>query len=696
MNYIDIFCVGAINVLILLFFLVGALLITKKSNSNQENTDVLNVLIGLPVFLTLTSSIIAILLMGFKTIFIIAIFLILPWISYKPDKDRFKAIHKTLLFYIPFFIVFFLLKALNILTPGTNLIGTTAFDDFSYTSQINLLLKIRKETWFLELERGMFGQDVAIKPYHYFEFYLAIFLKFFSKLNTYQTYHLSVVPLFQAMAVGSGALVIRYFSKWKNYQVLLLTSCLFLCLRYTILDEVIFKNLPEFLVQILKHFAFQKVFLNDAGPHILSSYFGIKLCISMIFVAPLICLQNLKNNYKYLITSLLPIISITYVPFTILYSFVGFLINKFDFKWFLSILILGSLFIFYSINGNGEIHGDKVNFITKFIDSNKSDPYFLPRGISFFIIQTIEFTYLTILISFILIFFIIKKPSRKILLFFAILSAFPFFLYELPVGKALFYITLFVLIIFSLKKIIYNPLIKENLQITITTIGLFSAIICFSFVIDLSQIFILFFYCALPIYLGILISTTEIKNKNLFIFISGIIIIFNLFNLKYNLERECQPIIDKEETAIKIKSWFKVMPNHRAVHFNILTNSPFLASSMIGHEFLQYSDSVTSAWISIDLMTKKDSLNFKDAGLNSYVERFTFNSFYKKEIQFSKDSGFIFIQKKFIKQNDIHLVFVSDNIARSNTNYLKPIIKDSIRIEKGRYTAFLIDPNFLK
>ena len=634
--------------------------------------------------------------MGFKTIFIISICLLLPWVNFKPDKERFKAINKIFLFYLPFFILFFFLKALTILTPGTNLIGTTAFDDFSYTSQINLLLKIRRETWFLELERGMFNQDVAIKPYHYFEFYLAIFLKFFSKLNTYQAYHLSVVPLLQAMAVGSGALVIRYFSKWKDYQVLLLTSCLFLCLRYTIIDELIFQNLPEFLVHVFKHFAFQKVFLNDAGPHILSSYFGLKLCISLIFIAPLICLQNQNNNYKYLITSILPIISVTYVPFTILYSFVGFLVNKFDFKWFLSLLILGSLVTFYSFNGNGEIHGDKVNFITKFIDSNKSDPYFLPRGISFYITQTIEFTYLTLLISFVLIFFHLKNPTSRLLIFFGILSVFPFFLYELPIGKALFYITLFVLVIYSLKKIIYHSLIKENLQIIITTFGLFSAIICFSFVIDLSQIFILIFYCALPIFLGILISTTEIKNKTLFIFISTIIIIFNLFNLKYNIERECQPIIEKEETAIKIKSWFKAIPNHRAVHFNILTNSPFLASSMIGHEFLQYSDSITSAWISIDQMTKKDSLNFKDAGLNSYVDRFTFNSFYKKEIQCSKDSGFIFIQKKFIKQNDIHLVFVSDNIARSNTNYLKPIIKDSIRIEKGRYTAFLIDPNFLK
>jgi len=58
---------------------------------------------------------------------------------------------------------------------------------------------------------------------------------------------------------------------------------------------------------------------------------------------------------------------------------------------------------------------------------------------------------------------------------------------------------------------------------------------------------------------------------------------------------------------------------------------------MIGHEFLQYSDSVTSAWISIDEMTKGDSLSFIGSGLRSYVDRFTFNSYYKKPFKIIKD-----------------------------------------------------------
>jgi hypothetical protein len=262
-------------------------------------------------------------------------------------------------------------------------------------------------------------------------------------------------------------------------------------------------------------------------------------------------------------------------------------------------------------------------------------------------------------------------------------------------GKVFFYIIIVGYILFSLKNIISKSLINENKQILITTFILYGLIICFSFVIDLSQIFTILFYCAYPIYLGVLISGSELKNEKRFILISGVIILFNLFNLNYNLARECQPIIEKEETADKIKSWFKAIPNHRAVHFNILTNSPFLASSMIGHEFLQYSDSVTSAWISINEMTETDRLNFKGSGLYSYVNRFTFNSFYKKEGYRNKPSDLISAQTKFIKQNNVHLIFVSDNIKMSSIDFLRPTITDSIRIERGRYTAFLIDPNHL-
>jgi len=38
---------------------------------------------------------------------------------------------------------------------------------------------------------------------------------------------------------------------------------------------------------------------------------------------------------------------------------------------------------------------------------------------------------------------------------------------------------------------------------------------------------------------------------------------------------------------------------------------------------------------------------------------------------------------------------VSDNIKMSSIDFLRPTITDSIRIERGRYTAFLIDPNHL-
>jgi len=687
--------IGIINLFIIIFLIYGGLQIGKSITDTEESDTICGVPFGIPIILTLLSSISAFFLVGYNTILIVAFLILFLYLTkFKILFPKFKEFYSTLYFFLPYYLILFLIRSNSFFQSETGIVNSSSFDDYSYTSQINLLLKIKKETWFLELERGVFSMDVAFKPYHYFEFYLSALFKYLVHQSSYVTYHLSTIPILQTLALGTGTLAVRKFSKWKDSQVLILCLSMFLCLRYTILDELVFQELSMGLKNIFKHIVFQKVFLNQAGIHYLASYFGFKVSISLIFFCPLIIYLRKYYVNKLVLLSIIPVISITYAPFLIVFCVVEYLFFQKNFKSLIPILALIPIYIFYRLNGSDEIHGDKLDIINLFIEFNIKNFQNIFLMISDSFVSILESTYLLLVIASILILYVLQtKIWIKILMF--LFFGFPFFIYEKGIGLYVFISILFLTILFYIKNIT-SFLSRNNLiSILISIVILYLTSILFCFIWDIGQIFGLIFFAIAPVILIMSISQFPIKNEWIFITFGLVFLSFNIFNLYYDANRSLPPVITKALDDLKIKKWLTAMPNHKAAHFNTVTNPPFLGSTIVGNDFLNYSDSLVNTYLSLNYMTKSDSSIIRRSAAFSYFRRLPFVDFYEKQKTKFPERSLESLQIQFIKEQDIRLIFKADIINFEDINFLKNSIIDSLRVENKKYSCFLIDPKKL-
>jgi hypothetical protein len=695
MSEINLLFIGLIDLLIILSILYGSCIFGKTIIRSEVFHGIP---VGLPIILTIISGLTAILYVNINTIFIIPLLFIFAYFfKTKFYNVNLKEFTYLLIFFLPYFILLYYLKSSSLFLNDIGIISSSTFDDYSYTSQINLLGKYKKETWFLELERESFSMDSIYKPYHYFEFYLSLLFKFFSRQNNYCTYHLSTLPILQTFALGIATLAVRKYSKWTDIQVLLVCFSFFLCLRYTILDEIIFQKLPVSFIHIFKHFVFQKVFLNQAGIHFLSSYFGFKISISLIFIGYLIIYPDINSKNKFFILSIFPFISTTYIPFVIIFCLINLIFNYKDINFFLPIFSISLFFIFYTIYGSHEsqgIHGDKIDIFESFYNSNIKNFMSIFNRINESIIIILEFIYLPILILNIILFFSLGG-IRKYKLPLMLISAFPFFIYEKGIGLYLYYTLFFISSI-----IIYRPYFgiiirSKNRELILSLIVLFISFNLFSFIWDISQIFNLIFYATFPVLILIIVSKQSITKIYLFYLTVTLFSAFSVFNLTYDSRRSHHPVIQDKNVNLKIKSWLSKIRSHKAVHFNLFTNPPFLTSSIVGNEFLNYSDSLVNAYVSLDKLTKNDSSIIKKFSIFGYYERLPFVEYYRTTQLVKPKLDLRKIQIAFIKKNDIQLVFKADVFPNSEFEFIRRSAIDSIRIENKQYSCFLIDPNHL-
>ena len=175
------------------------------------------------------------------------------------------------------------------------------------------------ETVFAETENVQYGVATVVRPYHYFEFWLAVGGKLISRQSGLLVYTLFLIPLLGAILLFQAYLFCHSRIKTNWFLSFLAPILIFFTLRYSYLDEWLFILLRDQL-QINSKIYKAAFFQNYGFWHFFSYLHGLKLIITGIFFFPFIgfLLSNDEKNYLKHLT-LLPLVSLTYIPVTVVF-----------------------------------------------------------------------------------------------------------------------------------------------------------------------------------------------------------------------------------------------------------------------------------------------------------------------------------------------------------------------------------------
>jgi hypothetical protein len=566
-------------------------------------------------------------------------------------------------------------------------------DVYAYLSEMSLLKEYGIETNFIELENKYFGQDMGVMPYHFLDFWPCVLISKLSTVRLFIIYHLFLIPF-----LGSIILFGAYsFLRSKSGRIiisLLGTLALLFTLRFSVLDELIFEGMKLLGMENLK--IYKAVFFQNYGSwHFLSYLHGIKQSISAIFIFPIV-IHTLRKNWHYTVfyLSLIPIASVSYIPFALAFSslIIGrAMIEKKTIVYyvlpFVSILLI---FGFYKIFGSNLQAGNSKFKLFDIITIPGTSGAGLKTQI-FLVISYFWETYywLFFLVTLFTLFSNLKTRFK----FFAItLILYPLIHLQYGLLFKPYLVMVLLALIYNLANTQFRQHIPKLAEVGGTLIILSVFLLFFGQIYDIFQIKSLvepslIYGLCLFLIAGLAQKISFSRTRVL----SSILVFWVILESNAIL-------IENRRTNIDISPdshFYQKVQNFvgkndlRTVYLSEFNLFPFLHYSRLGVEFLNFRDNFQTTCLSVFDLTESQLKTLDKIGAGILVNRFPFYSYCQKKSPYGAIS-IPELQRQFLIDKKINVLFRSATYPRKTMSFANGLVVDSSFNKLGNYWAYML------
>ncbi len=653
---------------------------------------------GVSLGLFFLSSVVGILYTKGSSIYIFPVILFIWFFIAKKEKNYFylsKDIITNSGIVLLYFIYFFFLQYFVFYRSGDELSKAYA-DVYAYVSQINLMEEFGKETIFTELEKQKFGFSSSFKPYHYFEFWIAIGSRFILGSRTFFVYTFFLIPLLGSILIFQAFTVLRTIFRVRLSISFLIPLLVFTTLRYSYLDEWLFSFLGQFFEvkrEILKAAFFQ----NYGVWHFFSYLHGLKLLVSSLFLLPFFIYCYQKNRIGMVVMlSLFPFVSVTYIPFVLIVSGLFFIFSpglirfRFLLPVFFVFLILG-VYTYLGRSGSSVVEG--FSFSRLFLSNFENFKFNYKKEIFIVLSDFFEnFYWLLLTLS---VFILVGKHNIWVKIFFVVVVLYPtinfnhILLFKFFIGSLLI---VFAIVVFPRLKTIFQ---NKYLLLFFTSLVLLRVALFFiGDIYDVFQSFSLIWTPFIFIFILFLIGrefSNQISRVRYYFIVALSLVLISVQS--YGLIQENRrPIPVMDEDKAFYRKIFKWLPNHEIVsgYYSPFTLVPYLHYDRIGVELLHRTDKFYTTCLSMGELTKKDSSVLKYTNGYQLLSSMPFSIWLKENK--SRGLSYDLEQVGFIRDRKIKIIFRKDEYERGKINFLNPYLADSVYNHQGKYWAYFIVP----
>jgi hypothetical protein len=598
--------------------------------------------------------------------------------------SNFRLYIVSILYFILFSVLF-----LFIFFPSDGHFVMAYPDVYAYINQINLMENLGKETFFSELENGVFGQFVNIRPYHYFEFWICILFKKITGLNSYFVYS-AFLPSFFASVFFN--LIFSFISEKKSgiissTLIFILPMAIFTTCRFIVLDDVpvafldrIFSGLDQFNRAVL--------FQNFGTWHFFSYMHGTKLLISCLFVFPVFLLIY-EKQYRLIpyFGAILPIISIAYFPFFLVLNFFLLLLSWFSKRNFLSIKLQAASVLpfglFYLIHF---LLNEKTGSLANPVLIEISIPGIFGQIRSFLLSFTFEIFNQYFYVFFIGFFILMVFRGRRYFPLFGICLLYFLVLID---HKQLFKVYLLVVLmvfLFYWRFILRSSFLFYFLFLWFC---LLIGVSCLSFIVDSFQFFSLisipFFYFLILIFcLRAFRPLPLIRQIGLCL----LLMVWtgnNFISIFQDNRRACQ-VLAFDDFYKSMVSRLSGDDFHRAVFYCDYSLLPYIHYNKTGMELLNFTDKLYSTGMNISRFSPENEDLIRKTNAEVFLSELPFYRFSKRFMSAKGENP----DSAFIASKGIKMVFADNRFSKQRLTFLRGFPNDSLVNTQLGYTVYFI------
>jgi hypothetical protein len=403
------------------------------------------------------------------------------------------------------------------------------------------------------------------------------------------------------------------------------------------------------------------------------------LLISAIFLSSVVSgFIDKKSNNLSIYSAVLPLVSMVYLPFSLVISLYQllFIRRKEIFRALAPLISVFWIILFYKIFGSSDQSGFppiSASILFGKFSEVLSDPF----KICFTIFTQFFSNYYWLLFPLLLsYFFIDKRKEIRFLVFW-------FLLYPLTGLNFSVYFKFFLFLGFlSISFFIYKR-VKTIISYEFIPIILFYAIFqtfdfLFSSYYDMHQVYAIlippFFYILVIYGWGYFLS-----NKSTPLFSVILLLIAFFFNIPAICEENNRSFVQRKADKEFLHKFFtRLAPDKKikSAYCSEFTLMPFIHYDRVGDDLSHHSDEFITTLLSIDLLTREDTLLARSNGAFHFFEDLPLARFIASNP--CKGASLNEYRLKFLKHNKVTFLFRKENYPRSRLDFLNPWIIDSI------------------
>jgi hypothetical protein len=584
-------------------------------------------------------------------------------------------------FEISFILLNLLIRWVSNYDHANNSFNYDLIDSYSYSDQVFFFEKYRREATFPQMENLSLGFPYIHSTYHYAEYYVSLFFKYFLRYTNYQVLFFCAMPFLISLL---QIVVFRHFRKEGFLQNLFVFLVVFtVTTLYKYFDFSIFTGLlPLDSTAVNRYHFFPVLHVSDPFSTYIYSYYG-KATSFLFLVFLVFATRGVRDlSLVFFIFLLCSIVNVVFFPYLFLF-FCALQLGerRFFIRCLVPVLSLFTCLAFFFILNLGTDLGIKSLFyLPRF--TFRFDPVLVYKSLHdkiFFISSN----FYPLLLFSALVFLIRKRTILSVsLMVLVLLFPLSFLWFEVLIKVYdLACIFLFLYLFISVK-----PDSTERFVafcIVIVNLLLWNFDLYFGFIVDffqfhqMSLVGSMFFLCSLMCF-------KLIRPTPAFGFLLVFFAVQNTFAINYFYHR----VFHRYHSSVPFVQRFLDRTKGRmvrAVYISDRSGVPYIGYGKAGHDIKNVSDSLIQYFISPDVMTKSDTGEILRTYAWSLYQNHPFNRYLAKE---GKGVPVFDAKRRFMQDHEIGCIFRLDGIPRKSMDFANPILVDSMYNEVQEYWVY--------
>lgn len=546
---------------------------------------------------------------------------------------------------------------------------TDYVDQYNYIDQVNLTLKYGMETDFLGLENLVFGEHASHSVYHYFEVYISVLGKFFTRLPTYYVFEFFTLPILLSFAQIQLVRLSSAFYQTRLVSGTLIVLAATSCFRFFCFEQLLLW--PLRWTDWFVHLAYFPLYTitSEHSLYFYSYIFKISTFVILFSVYHYSVVR--KDSILLIVSSVLAVfVNLVFLPFFVVINMLHTLAQKkrtrVIFYLFGSLLFLAVFY--FLVNRNSPSAPSASGGLPVFkISFGVTSLYRYVLGILNFSFGNY---YPSILLVAALLFVKLRSFRSGALLILVLLFPFTFFGYS--IFFKVFLVGVVGILLISVKPI--TEALRHNPVPGFSVTAILSLAFINSFLypfFDFYQVCFVPLFALLAFFPALYLSRFELNKFGCLVVI--LFIVNNIWVLYFQSHRISLPGNPKPfVSAFLNKTGGRFT---KGVYVSSIPYRPYFYIGRTGYDIQNQSDSLALTFISFDQLNRKDTNSLLLTRAWPFYQKFPFVRFYNRH----RNSLLLDDSKRlFLKEKGITCIFRSKGDPRILVDFANGYLSDSL------------------